>query len=102
MMIGMILGMACVTFLSRFLPMALLSKWSIPETVKQGLEYIPVGILSAIVFPILFSGKTGALEAQPQLLLAALPVFLFSWKVRSVWGSVILGMAIYWGLGAVL
>jgi branched-subunit amino acid transport protein len=99
--LGLILGMAVVTYLPRFLPMAFLSRWVLPEKVKMGLGYIPVAILSAIVFPILFSdgGKVGV---QPQYLLAALPVFIFAWKVKSLWGSVVLGMLIYWVLGFVL
>jgi branched-subunit amino acid transport protein len=64
----------------------------------MGLGYIPVAILSAIVFPILFSGE-GEVGDQPLYLLAALPVFIFAWKVKSLWGSVVLGMLIYWGLG---
>ena len=99
--VGLILGMAVVTFLPRFLPMAFLSRWVLPEKVKMGLGYIPVAILSAIVFPILFSDG-GTVGIQPQYLLAALPVFIFAWKVKSLWGSVVLGMLIYWGLGLIL
>lgn len=98
----LILGMALVTFLPRFLPMALLSRRVIPEEVKRGLEYFPISILSAIVFPILFFSAEGKVEIQLHSLLSAAPVFLFAWKVKSLWGSVILGMAVYWGLGFVL
>jgi branched-subunit amino acid transport protein len=99
--LGLILGMAVVTYLPRFLPMAFLSRWVLPEKVKMGLGYIPVTILSAIVFPILFSGE-GKVGGQPQYLLAAFPVFIFAWKVKSLWGSVVLGMLIFWGLGFLL
>ena len=98
----LILGMAGVTFVSRFLPMVLLSRWTLPEKVRWGLEYIPVAVLSAIVFPILFFDRKGALTLQPQFLFAALPVFIFAWKVKSIWGSVVLGMLIFWGLGFLL
>jgi branched-subunit amino acid transport protein len=100
-MVGLIFGMAFVTFVPRFIPMAFLSRWVLPEKVKKGLDYIPVAILSAIVFPILFSdgGKIG-IDLHP--LLAALPVFLFGWRVKSLWGSVVLGMAVYWVLGFIL
>jgi len=94
----LILGMALVTFLPRFLPMAFLNRWVLPETVKKGLEYFPISILSAIVFPIFFFNGEGGLRIQPQPILAAIPVFLFAWKTKSLWGSVILGMVIYWGL----
>jgi branched-subunit amino acid transport protein len=33
--------------------------------------------------------------------LAAIPVFIFAWKVKSIWGSVLLGMLVYWLLGLV-
>ena len=101
-MLWIIAGMAVVTFLPRFLPMALLTKWTIPRKIKLGLEYIPVAILSAIVFPILFFDGEGTLGIQPQFLFSAISVFIFAWKVKSLWGSVILGMLIFWGLGFIL
>jgi branched-subunit amino acid transport protein len=94
--------MAVVTFFSRFLPMVLLTRWTLPEKVKWGLEYIPVAVLSAIVFPILFFDRRGAFTIQPQFLLAAIPVFIFAWRIKSIWGSVVLGMLIFWGLGFLL
>jgi branched-subunit amino acid transport protein len=100
-MVILILGMALVTFLPRFVPVAFLSRLVLPERMRIGLSYIPVSILSAIVFPILFSdGET--IGVTPQILLAAIPVFVFAWKVKSLWGSVVLGMLIYWGLGFIL
>jgi branched-subunit amino acid transport protein len=98
----LIFGMAVVTFVPRFLPMILLRRWTFPEKVRQGLEYIPVAVLSAIVFPILFFDRGGTLGIQPPFLFAAIPVFIFAWKVKSIWGSVVLGMLVYWGLGFLL
>jgi branched-subunit amino acid transport protein len=98
----LLLGMAAVTFLPRFIPMALLTRWAIPEKMKIVLDYMPVAILSAIVFPILFSSNKGNVGVEPRLLLAAFPVFIFAHKMRNLWGSVVLGMLIYWGLGFVL
>jgi branched-subunit amino acid transport protein len=81
--------------------MAFLSRWVLPEKLKDGLHYFPVAILSAIVFPTFFTdGNQVGLQAQS--LLAALPVFLFAWGVKSLWGSVLLGMAVYWLLGFVI
>ena len=98
----LILGMALVTFLPRFFPMAFLTRWTLPERVKKGLEYFPISILSAIVFPIFFFSGEGRMEVQPHYLLSAIPVFIFSWKAKNLWGSVILGMVIYWSLGFIL
>src|SRR4030043_1790552 len=95
----LILGMGLVTFIPRFLPMAFLTRRVIPEKVKMGLGYIPIAILSAIVFPILFFSEGGKVEIQPHYLLSAIPVFIFAWKVKNLWASVLLGMLVFWGLG---
>jgi len=101
-MVWIILGMACVTFIPRFLPMAVFTKWTVPERLRWGLEYIPVAVLSAIVFPILFFDGGGSLHFQSRAVFSALPVFVLAWFARSIWGCVILGMAMYWGLGFIL
>ena len=95
----LILGMGIVTFLPRFLPMAFLTRWVLPERVKKGLDYIPISVLSAIVFPMLFFNEGGNIEIQPQHLLASIPVFIFAWKTKSLWLSVVIGMFVYLGLG---
>src|SRR4030043_979437 len=97
--LAIIFGMAVVTFLPRFLPMVFLTRWVIPERVKTGLGYIPTAILSAIVFPILFFNGRGEVAFQPPSLLSAISVFVFSWRLKRLWASVILGMLVYWGLG---
>ncbi len=101
-MLAIIIGMAVVTFLPRFLPMAFLTRWVIPERVKVGLGFIPTAILSAIVFPILFFNDGGKVVIQPHYLLSAVSVFVFSLKVKRLWASVILGMLVYWGLGFIM
>jgi branched-subunit amino acid transport protein len=98
----LILGMAIVTFIPRFLPMVFLTRWAIPKRIKAGLDYIPIAVLSAIVFPLLLFDPQETLGVQFHSLFSAIPVFFFAWKVKSLWGSVVLGMLIYWGLGFVL
>lgn len=93
--------MGIVTFLPRIFPMLVLTRWALPEKMKKGLEYIPLSILSSIIFPLFFFNGGGEIELQLHPLLSAFPVFLFAWKVKSLWGSVLLGMLIYWGLGLV-
>ncbi len=98
----LLLGMAVVTFLPRFVPMAFLTRRAVPSNLRIALDYIPVAILSAIVFPILFSKDGGKVGIELHLLFSAIPVFIFAYRVKSLWASVILGMAIFWGLGFVL
>jgi branched-subunit amino acid transport protein len=97
----LLFGMAVVTFLPRFIPMAFLTRMAIPEKVKIGLDYIPAAILSAIIFPILFSTDQRKVGVDPHFILAAVPVFIFAYKMKNLWGSVIVGMLVYWGLGIV-
>jgi branched-subunit amino acid transport protein len=95
-------GMAAVTFLPRFLPIALVSRIAIPNQARAFLEYIPVAVLSALVFPAIFSVDGGGVGLDARLILSATVVFLFAWKVKNLFGSVILGMAAYWVLGLLI
>ena len=72
----------------------------VKNTLPIVLGYFPVGltILAAIVFPVLFSDGA-RIGIYPQYLLTAFRVFIFAWKIKSLWGSVVLGMLIYWLLG---
>jgi branched chain amino acid efflux pump len=97
----LVLGMAAVTLLPRFIPLAFFNKRPMPARLERFLHYMPTAIMAAIVFPALFSSISGGLVFEPRLLLAALPVFLFSIKTKNLWGAVILGMASYWALGLV-
>ncbi len=97
----LILGMAVVTFIPRFVPMAFLSRWAFPEKFEAWLRYFPVAILSAIVFPIFFMDGNHV-EIQPHYLITSIPVFIFAWKVGSLWASVLLGMGFFWLLEFIL
>ena len=97
----LLLGMAVVTFLPRFVPLALFTRWALPERIKRLLHFMPTAIMAAIVFPLLFASTPGKLDASPRMLLAALPVFLFSVKIKNLWASVVVGMLAYWVLGLV-
>ncbi len=95
----LIFGMAAVTFLPRFIPLALFTRWSLPEGVRRALHFMPTAIMAAIVFPVLFSSPEGNIIFEPRLVLAAVPVFIFSVRVKNLWGAVVLGMIVYWALG---
>ena len=47
----LILGMAVVTYLPRFLPMYVLTRLEIPPLVIAWLRYVPVAVLAALVVP---------------------------------------------------
>jgi len=97
----LLLGMAAVTFLPRFIPLALFTRWALPKRIKRALHFMPTAIMAAIVFPILSSSAEGKLTFEPRLLLSALPVFVVALRTKNLWASVILGMLVYWLLGFV-
>ncbi|QNT76576.1 AzlD domain-containing protein [Dehalogenimonas etheniformans] len=92
-------GMTAVTFLPRFLPMALVSRIVIPDGIKSFLEYVPVAVLSALVIPAVFAVDGGGVGMDARLLISAAIVLVFAWKARNLFGSVMLGMMAYWALG---
>jgi branched-subunit amino acid transport protein len=90
-----ILGMGFVTYLPRLLPVLLLSSKNLPPLVEAWLRYVPVAVLSAMLLPSL-AVKDGNLDFSSSnlFLWAAIPTFLAAWKTRSLFGSVIVGMAV--------
>ncbi len=90
-----ILGMALVTYLPRLLPVWLLSNRQLPEVVVTWLRYVPAAVLSAMLVPsILVDGKQLHLAPDNLYLLAFFPTLLVAWKTRSMFGAVVVGMAL--------
>ena len=52
--------------------------------------------------PLLTAGEPRQLSLWNNDLLVAVPVFLFALRTRSLGGTVVLGMALYWLAGKVL
>lgn len=93
----LILGMGLVTYIPRWFPLFLFSQRKLPEWFIEWLDLIPVAILSALVFSDLFmSGSPRQLEIFQPKSIVAVPTFLFALKTRSLGGTVIVGMALFW------
>jgi branched-subunit amino acid transport protein len=91
------LGMGAVTFIPRWLPLLVLSQKELPEWLDRWLDLIPVAILSALIFPALFTrGDPRHLVILSREALVAVPTFLFALKTRSLGCTVLLGMLLYW------
>ncbi len=95
--------MGVVTYLPRWLPLFVFSQRRLPSWFIQWLDFIPVAILSALVFPELFlAGEAKELSLLNLKALVALPTFLFAFWTRSLGGTVIFGMLLYWISGLFL
>lgn len=98
----LLLGMGLVTYLPRWLPLAFLSRRSLPPLIKEWLDLIPAAILSALLAPALFTaGPERHLTLTRPELWVALPTFLFALKTRSLGGTVLVGMGLFWLVGKV-
>jgi branched-subunit amino acid transport protein len=93
----LVVGMGLVTYIPRWFPLFFLSRKNLPQWFVEWLDLIPVAILSALILPDLCTGKTPHhLDLLNPKLLIALPTYLFARKTRSLGGTVIVGMSLYW------
>jgi branched-subunit amino acid transport protein len=90
-------GMGLVTYLPRALPLLYLAHKKMPQWLVDWLSLIPVAILSALLAPSLFTEAATRSFAFGKLeLLVAIPTLVFSLKTRSLGGTVLVGMLLYW------
>ena len=90
-----ILGMGIVTYVPRLLPLVMLrDRGKLPPTIAAWLRHVPPAVLAAMLLPALVAGD-GQPETMPGnlFLWAAVPTALVAWKTRSLFGSVIAGIA---------
>jgi branched-subunit amino acid transport protein len=99
----LIVGMGIVTYIPRWFPLLFLSRRKLPSWSIEWLDFIPAAILSAILLPdLVTNGTPRHLELLRPELAVAIPTFLFALKTRSLAGSVLLGMALFWLSGKIL
>ena len=99
----LLFGMGAVTYLPRLAPFMFLSGKKLPPWLIRFLDLIPVAILSALLAPLLFTkGDPRAFTYFNRELVAAFPTLILALKTRSLGGTVVFGMAIYWGLGKIM
>ncbi|MCU0588322.1 MAG: AzlD domain-containing protein [Syntrophobacteraceae bacterium] len=96
---AIILTMGLVTYLPRWMPLYILSHRSMPRWLVEWLDLVPVAILSALVFPEIWtSGTPRELDLFQARSLAAVPTLIFAYQTRSLGGTVLVGMLLYWVL----
>jgi len=97
-----LLGMGVVTYLPRLLPLLFLTRRELPSWLVEWLELIPVAILAALLAPaLLVDGNSLSVDFTRPEFIVAIPTFIFAYRVRSLGGTVIFGMAIFWLYGKV-
>lgn len=96
----LITGMAAVTYGIRYPTMALVRRMDLPLWALRALKYVPVAVLSAIVFPAVFiRNGSFALRADNAYLIGAIVAIVVAWRTRNLLWTIITGMIAFllWG-----
>ncbi len=93
----LVLGMGLVTYVPRWFPLFFLSQRKLPRWFVEWLDLVPVAILSALILPdLLVLGVPRQFELFQAKSLVAIPTLLFALKTKSLGGTLIVGMLLYW------
>ncbi|QTA92032.1 AzlD domain-containing protein [Desulfonema magnum] len=99
----LVIGMGLVTFLPRWIPLFFLTKQNLPDVIVEWLDLIPAAILSALLLPALITtGDPRHLAIFQPELLVAIPTFIFALKTKSLGGTVVVGMSLFWLAGRMI
>jgi branched-subunit amino acid transport protein len=88
-MIGLILGMALVTYLTRG-PALLLLRGDLPAWLRRWLRYVPIAVFTALVVPP-FIAPRGVPELQVNLVVG-LVATLVAWRTRRMYAAILAGL----------
>lgn len=94
--LGVILGLAGITVLTRCFFFILDRPWSLPSWAHRALHYAPVAALAGVVVPevVMSNGHLVTTWQDARLFAAAAGAALFFWR-RSVLLTLVGGMAVY-------
>jgi branched-subunit amino acid transport protein len=93
----LLLGMGLVTYIPRWLPLFFLTRYRLSGFFVEWLELIPVSILSALLLPALITrGNPRFLDIFQPEMWVAIPTFVFALWTKSLGGTVITGMLLFW------
>ncbi|WP_139492210.1 AzlD domain-containing protein [Brevibacillus dissolubilis] len=90
-----IVGMAVITYLTRFPMLLISSRLELPDWVRRGLKMVPVGVFSSLTIPpIVFHRPDGVFD--PEYLVAGIVALAVGvWKKH-------IALALVAGVGAVV
>lgn len=96
---GVIAALGAATFATRLSFLALLGEAELPLWLKRILHYVPPAILAAIVAPQILAGAPGlAATLDGPRTAAALAGLAVALLTRSTFATILVGMAVLWGL----
>jgi branched-subunit amino acid transport protein len=93
---AVIVGLACVTVITRSFFFILDRSWSLPDWALRALHYAPVAALAAVVAPeiLMTQGHWVATWRDARIFAAATGAAWYFWR-GGVLGTMLAGMAVY-------
>ncbi|WP_413362756.1 AzlD domain-containing protein [Lysinibacillus sp. 3P01SB] len=92
-MLLLLLGCALVTWLPRIIPFLFVKSVELPNVVLRWLKYIPICILSALVFESMFEEKGHFVVINSFYFFAAIPTLAIAVWTKSLSKTVLVGVA---------
>ena len=95
-----ILGLACVTVISRSFFFISSKPWTLPPWAQRGLQYAPIAALAAVIVPemVMTQGEFITRWQDARLFAVAAGAVWFFWRKgagQAVLGTIVAGMAVY-------
>lgn len=94
-----ILGMAIVTYGTRYSPMTIIREDALPTWARRGLAYVPVAVLCAIIGPAFLPHEKWGEFTIDAHLIAGIVAIAVAWYTRSTILTIVVGMALLLLLG---
>ena len=98
--LGVIVGLAWVTVLTRCLFFMSSEPWHLPHWAQRGLQYAPIAALAAVVVPevVMVQGHLISTWQDARIYAAMVGGGYFFWRKgqgQAVLGTIVSGMAVY-------
>jgi branched-subunit amino acid transport protein len=97
----LILGMALVTYTTRYSMIVILGRWDVPRVVTLALTYVPMAAFAAIIAPELLLQK-GQFTISSARLVAGIAAILVATRTRHILLTIVVGMGTLWLVQALL
>jgi branched-subunit amino acid transport protein len=98
----LILGMALVTFATRYSMIVILGRWDVPRIVLRALTYVPMAAFAALIAPELLHLEQGALVFPADRFVAGVIAIIVAGLTRNSMLTIVFGMGSLWIVQALI
>ena len=94
---SLIIYCGLVTFLSRYLMIAILKKEMFTDRIREVLSFVPSAVFPAIIFPAIFINDYGSyIEMNDPKIFGAIVSILVGYFSKNIIATIFSGLLSYW------